>query len=280
MFLTRILCVVVFSCFLVLPGKADGVLPLFDTHVHYSQPAWQFYKPDEIFDILKKAGVVKALISSTPDDGTLKLYGPNKDIVVPSLRPYRDGVNSSNWFTQQATLEYLTERLKKGIYKAVGEFHLFDPRAALTPQVRGLVKLAVKYDIYLQIHSDALPVAVLFELDPKLKILWAHAGMSEPADTVGKMLDRYKNLWTGVSFRAGDIAPGGTLDKAWKDVILRHPDRFVYGTDTYVTGRWGDYLSLVEEHRNWINQLPRKVAENIAFRNAVRLFKIKAGFPE
>jgi predicted TIM-barrel fold metal-dependent hydrolase len=273
------------ACAVVLLGtvsvaKADGILPLFDTHVHYSQPAWQAFNTDEIFKILKNAGVAKALVSSTPDDGTLKLYNLRKDVVVPSLRPYRDGANSSNWFTQQATLEYLTERLRKGIYKAIGEFHLFDPRSALTPQVKELVKLAVKYDIYLQIHSDALPVAVLFDQNPKLKILWAHAGMSEPAATVGKMLDRYKNLWTGVSFRAGDIAPGGNIDKAWKDLILRHSDRFVYGTDTYITGRWGEYLSLVKEHRNWIDQLPRDVAEKVAFRNAVRLFDIKTGFPQ
>ena len=260
--------------------KADGVLPLFDTHVHYSQPTWQFFKTDEIFDLLKKAGVVKALVSSTPDEGTLKLYNLRQDVIVPSLRPYRDGTDSSNWFAQQVTLDYLTERIKKGIYKAVGEFHLFEPRAALTPQVKELVQLAVKYDIYLQVHSDALPVAVLFDQHPKLKILWAHAGMTEPAKVVGNMLDRYKNLWTGVSFRAGDIAPGGTLDKTWRDVILKHSDRFVYGTDTYETGRWVDYLSLVEEHRNWINQLPREVAEKIAFRNAVRLFGIKAGFPD
>jgi hypothetical protein len=57
--------------------------------------------------------------------------------------------------------------------------------------------------------------------------------MTEPA---GKMFDRYENLWTGISFRAGDIAPGGTLYKAWRDLILKHSDRFVYGTDTYITG--------------------------------------------
>jgi hypothetical protein len=276
----RFLTAILVGCLSPVGAKADGVLPLFDTHVHYSQPAWQFFKTGEIFDLLKKAGVVKALVSSTPDDGTLKLYNLRKDVIVPSLRPYREGSDSSNWFAQQATLDYLTARLKKGIYKAVGEFHLFEPRSALTPQVKELVQLAVKYDIYLQIHSDALPIAVLFEQHPKLKIIWAHAGMSEPAETVEKMLDRYKNLWTGVSFRAGDIAPGETLDKAWRDVILKHSDRFVYGTDTYVTGRWGDYLTLVEEHRNWINQLPREVAEKVAFRNAVRLFGIKAGFPD
>jgi hypothetical protein len=44
------------------------------------------------------------------------------------------------------------------------------------------------------------------------------------------------------------------------------------GTDTYVTPRWGTYAAIVDEHRRWLAQLPRDVAEAIAYRNAVRLF--------
>ena len=40
-------------------------LPIFDTHVHYKEPAWEVYPPDTIINLLKKSGVVKALVSST-----------------------------------------------------------------------------------------------------------------------------------------------------------------------------------------------------------------------
>ncbi len=178
----------------------------------------------------------------------------------------------SGWARDQEVLDYVTGRLKRGIYKGVGEFHLFDVKDAASPQMKSLVRLAVRRNFVLQIHSDAGPVEVLFSHGNKLKILWAHAGMSEPAGVVQAMMDKHKNLWAGVSFRADDIAPGGKLNPAWHRLFLRHPDRFVYGTDTYITERWADYGDLVEEHRVWLRQLPRKIAEKIAYRNAVRLF--------
>lgn len=262
--------------------RAEGVLPMFDTHVHYSEDAWRSYSPKDILAMLRKAGVVMGAFSSTPDDGTLKLYQENPSMVVPMLRPYRNDIGSSNWYGDQETTEYLLEKLKTGIYKGVGEFHLFDAKSALTLQIKILLDEVVKRDIYLQVHSGAFPVVALLTVNPKVKIIWAHAGMSESAGTVGALLDKYENLMTEVALRGGDIAPGGKLDQAWREVIVRHPDRFMMGTDTWVTERWPDYINLVEEHRNWIKQLPEEVAERVAFRNAVRIYGINkpAGFPD
>jgi len=65
-------------------------------------------------------------------------------------------------------------------------------------------------------------------------------------------------------------------------ILLRHADRFLFGTDTYTTERWSIYGQLVAEHRAWLGQLPRPVAEKIAYRNAVALFGPgrAAGLPE
>ena len=41
---------------------------------------------------------------------------------------------------------------------------------------------------------------------------------------------------------------------------------------TYLSSRWDLYGELIDEHRRWLVQLPRDVAEAIAFRNAVRHF--------
>jgi hypothetical protein len=49
-------------------------LPIFDAHIHYSQPDWAVLTPDQVLAILDRAGVRHALVSSTPDDGTLQLY--------------------------------------------------------------------------------------------------------------------------------------------------------------------------------------------------------------
>jgi hypothetical protein len=252
--------------------KAQNKLPIFDTHIHYGQNDWGPVPVPRVFQLLDRAGVSRVLASSTPDDGSVMLHKAAPGRVVPILRPYRTGVTSSNWFNDPSLIQYLEGRLAAGIYRGIGELHLFDTANADTPQVKRVTELAVERDIFLHVHSGAEPIRRLFAIEPRLKILWAHAGMSEPADVLGRMLDEHKQLWTEVSFRAGSINPGGIIDPLWRAVFERHPDRVMIGTDTYVTPRWADYEGLIEEHRGWLQQLPRPLAEKIAYRNAVALF--------
>jgi predicted TIM-barrel fold metal-dependent hydrolase len=255
------------------PGApAQEPLPLFDAHLHYSRPAWEVFPPGRVLEILAAAGVRRALVSSTPDDGTLRLHKAAPDRFVPILRPYRDGSDAAGWARSEEVLAHVSERIERGVYKGIGEFHLWNEEDAASPQVRRLARLAVERGVVLHVHSGAGPVRALFAHTPEARILWAHAGMSEPPGTVRELLDRHANLWTEVSFREEHIAPGGKLDPAWRALLLRHQDRFLFGTDTYTTERWGRYKELVAGHRAWLGQLPREAAERIAFRNAVRLF--------
>lgn len=251
---------------------AEKMLPIFDTHVHYSQEAWRTFSPSAILDKLTAAGVARALVSSTPDDGTLKLYREDKERIVPILRPYRDGADMDRWFRDRGVIDYVAGRLGRGIYRGIGEFHLLYESEARTPEIRRLIRMAVARDIVLHVHSGAPPVRALFAIEPKLKVLWAHAGMAAPPGMIRRLLERYPLLWTELSFRAEDIAPDGRLDPAWRQLFLDHPGRFMVGTDTYINGRWEIYSGLVEEHRRWLALLPRKVAKAIAHGNAVKLF--------
>ena len=58
--------------FLVLPATA-AELPIFDAHVHYSHDAWDNLPPKAAIEILRKAGVKRALVSSSGDDGQQRL---------------------------------------------------------------------------------------------------------------------------------------------------------------------------------------------------------------
>ena len=82
---------------LMAPSSAAAQYPLFDAHIHYSRPDWDTYTPERSLAILAKAGIRRALVSSTPDDGTLKLYDKAPAVVVPSLRPYRTRDDMSTW---------------------------------------------------------------------------------------------------------------------------------------------------------------------------------------
>jgi predicted TIM-barrel fold metal-dependent hydrolase len=247
-------------------------LPIFDAHVHYGQNDWAAHPPADVLRAFAAAGVARALVSSTPDDGTLRLRAAAPERVAPFLRPYRGAVNSGNWMRDDTLLDYLKGRLERGGYLGIGEFHLPGDEDARTSQVRAVAALAVERGLFVQVHSGAGPVRALFALQPGLKVLWAHAGMSEPPEEVGKLLDAHGQLWTEVSFRAGEIASGDGVAPAWRALFQRHPDRFLVGTDTYVTSRWDGYGGLIAEHRHWLDQLPRDLAERIAWRNAVRLF--------
>lgn len=267
-----VLCaVLLFTANYSISAKTEA-LPIFDTHVHYSRDTWRVYSPGDIIDKMKRADVPRALVSSSPDEGTRMLYEQDPDRIVPFLRPYHGDVTSSNWYEKNDILSYFEQRLQTPIYQGIGEFHLHFDGNADEPVVRQTARLAVSQDLYLHVHSNARAVRTIFSNEPRVKILWAHAGMVEPPEVVAEMMDTYENLWVDISIREYDIAPQGKLDPAWRRLFLKHPDRITVGSDTWVTSRWGEYEQILEFDRHWLEQLPRDVAEKIAYRNAVRLF--------
>jgi predicted TIM-barrel fold metal-dependent hydrolase len=267
----RAFCLAIVLC-APTAALAQTRLPIIDTHLHYSEPAWKQHPPEAVLRALDAAGVICALVSSSPDDGTLTLKRTAPDRVVPVLRPYRGEITPSNWFRDATAPAYLEGRLARGDYKGIGEFHLYEDSSADTPIVKQVVAMAVARGLFVHIHSGAGAIHRVAAYAPQARIFWAHAGLSEPPEVVGPLLDRYPQVVTEVSFRAGSIAGGGAIDPRWRDILLRHSARIMIGTDTYITSRWDGYGRLIEEHRHWLNQLPPEVAEAIAWRNAARLF--------
>jgi hypothetical protein len=254
-------------------GKDVATLPLFDAHIHYKEPAWGPYPPATVLQLMDKSGVAMALVSSTPDEGTIKLwrYAPNR--IVPELRPYHGNAGSSNWTKAPGMFDYLMKRLDDYPHEGIGEFHLHnvDPRDEVL--LGKIAEQAISRDIYIHVHSGKEPVQLLFSLEPKLKIIWAHAGMSEPAEVVEEMMAAHKTLYADTSFREGDIlASHDTIDPAWRRVLERFSDRFMVGSDTWVNGQWARYEEIIAVNRQWLSRFPRPIAEKIAFKNAERLF--------
>ena len=225
-------------------------------------------------DLLKKmqkANVDTALVSSTPDEGTMKLFNLSPERIVPGFRPYRTSADMARWYKNPDLLAYSKVRLAARRYKAFGEVILFMPENLDTPEMAEYLNIAAEQGLILHPHADAAVVEALFAKRPELKILWAHAGFSEPAPVVARMLDRYPNLWAELSYRADDIMAGADLDPEWRDLLIRHAGRFTIGSDTWQTDRWRVYQSLIEEHREWLGKLPPDVAAKIAHRNAESL---------
>lgn len=244
-------------------------LPIFDAHIHYSHDTRAALPENSAIAILRKAGVRRALVSSSDDDGTQALYKAAPDIIIPELRPYRVRSDISTWMRDDSIVTYVEERLKRYRYVAIGEFHVYGADADL-PVVRRMVQLARERKLLLHMHSDADAVERVFKQDPGARVLWAHAGFAPP-EKVREMLRRHKNLWCELSWRT-DHAPGGKLNPEWRPLLLEMPDRIMVGTDTPSPERWHYIVEHARLARSWLSELPGDVAEKIAWRNGEALF--------
>ena len=84
-------------------------IPLFDAHMHYSADSMSRYTIAAINSILDRAGIQRVLLSSTPNEGTLKLYEANPTRFVPEFRPYRDRGELGNWFTDPGMVPFVEQ---------------------------------------------------------------------------------------------------------------------------------------------------------------------------
>jgi len=248
-------------------GAAD--MPIFDAHMHYSHDAWDMVPPAEAVKILKQAGLRRAMVSSSDDEGTQKLYKLAPEIVIPVLRPYRKRGELSSWVRDPTVIDYLESRLAKYHYVAIGEFHVYGADADL-PVVRRMVQLAKQRGLFLHLHGDADAVERVFKQDPQARILWAHSGFDRP-EAVSAMLSKHPALWADLAFR-NDQASNGKVAEGWRKAFLAHPDRFLVGTDTYTPERWYYVVEHANYSRGWLADLPKDVAEKIGWRNGDAIF--------
>ncbi|MEP4193204.1 MAG: amidohydrolase family protein [Sneathiella sp.] len=281
MFLARMTAIIFFTFLIAGAGQAhedpigEGIkdIPLFDAHMHYKEPAWEAYPVQTVIELKDKTGVALALVSSTPDEGTIRLREFAPDRIVAELRPYHGSAGSSNWTKSEGMLDYIKDRLKTYSHVGIGEFHIHTLDRSDGPLLQAIAELAQEKSLPLHIHSGAEPVEYMYSLEPEMTIIWAHAGMSEPPEIVDDILTRYPNTYVDTSYRERDIlAADGTINPAWRIVIDKHTDRIMVGTDTWVNSQWDDYEGLIALNRLWLKKLPREQAEKIAYKNALRLF--------
>ena len=177
-----------------------------------------------------------------------------------------------------------------------------------------LADLAARHNVPLDLHMEAIPRDMplpdierlkrgknpaslranipaferLLAHNRNARILWAHAGWDNTGcRTVGLMdslLARHPNLY--MSFKFGDdsveenrpLDRGGMLRAAWLDLIRRHPDRFLMGTDLFFAPPLSDIRSgpgRTKSTRAFLSQLPEESARKISVDNPLNLFRLK-----
>ena len=250
-------------------AAAAAELPIFDAHVHYSHDAWVTLPPADAIAILRKAGLRRALVSSSGDEGTQRLVDAAPALVIPSLRPYRTRGDVGTWVRDETVTAFLEERLRSSRYAAIGEFHLYGADADL-PVPKRMIALAREHKLVLHAHSDVDAIERIYVQDPAARILWAHSGFERP-DAVRDMLRKHKALWCDLAFRT-EHGGGGKIPAEWRALFTEFPDRFMVGTDTFTPERWHYIVEHASWSRAWLADLPAPLAERIAWRNGEALF--------
>jgi len=274
-----------------LVQAADYSGPLLDAHLHYNVEAVQ--GPHPISDVLarmQRNGVRAIVANSRPNDGTKALVEARTQTdaagvtVVPFIRLYRTRADYDNWYRDESIYEMVqaecTRGTARGPYRGIGEFHLYDSRNANGPVARKLMAFAEDKQLAMLAHVDDVAVDLLMANAPskgqKLRLIWAHTGIGgTPVERVEAMLARYPLLMGELSYRPGLTCEGGLLCPEWRALLLRYPDRFLIGSDTWINPRWQQYDELMQGYRRWLGDLPPDVARQIAWDNGAALFGLK-----
>jgi hypothetical protein len=283
-------------------AAADYSGPLFDAHLHYNNEACTHETPApgcphpmaDVLERMQRNGVRAIVANSRPNDGTRALASAREQTraagvtVVPFVRLYRDRADYNNWFRDQTIVDMVQAELKRGTpagpYRGLGEFHLYDSANANGPVAKQLMALAEEKDLAILAHVDDAAIELLMANTPskgqKSLLIWAHTGIGgTPAPRVDELFARYPKLVGELSYRPGLTCGDGQLCPEWRALLLKYPDRFLIGSDTWINQRWQHYDELMKDYRTWLGGLPPGVARRIAWDNGAKLFGVATPKP-
>jgi hypothetical protein len=200
---------------------ADYTGPLFDTHLHYNEEAWNGssgpFPPAEALARMQRNGVRAIVGNSRPNDGTRTLAALRETreagvTVVPFVRLYRNRADYNNWFRDESIHEMVLAELERGTasgpYRGIGEFHLYESANANGPVAKKLMALAERRQLAVLAHVDDEAVDLLMANTPSqgrdTRLIWAHTGIGGTSVArVRQMLERYPKLMGELSYRPG-----------------------------------------------------------------------------
>ncbi len=275
--------------------------PLFDAHMHYNVEAWDGktgpHPPADVLARFARNGVKAVLSNSRPNEGTRMLAAlgsgaSGEDLrsaatelgVVPFIRLYRNRADYDNWFRDESIYTMVQAEFARGTasgpYRGIGEFHLYDSANANGPVAARLIRFADQNKLVVLAHVDDVAIDLLMahaaDGGRNLRLIWAHTGIGgAPPQRVDALLQRYPQLMGELSYRPGLTCEQGQLCPQWRALMLKYPQRFLIGSDTWVNQRWSSYDDLMQGYRTWLGGLPADVARAIAWGNGAALFGLR-----
>ncbi len=244
--------------------------------------------PADVLARMQRNGVKAVVANSRPNDGTKALAATELSkqsgvTVVPFIRLYRNRADYDNWFRDETIYDMVQAEFARGVtgsqagpYKGIGEFHLYNSANANGPVAKKLMVFAAQNKLAVLAHVDDTAIDLLMAHAPDARIIWAHTGIGgPPVSRVDALFAKYPQLMGELSYRPGLTCADGKLCPEWRTLLLKYPNRFLIGSDTWVVQRWQQYDDLMKGYRTWLGDLPADAALKIGWENAANLFGVK-----
>ena len=221
------------------------------------------------------------------------------------LDPMITGFNPTDMYAADHVRRVLTTF--PGVFTGIGEFTIHKEfvsskiageTASLTNRALDrLLDFAGEVGLVVLLHNDvdlpfpkpgqdpyqAVQLRDLFLRHPNTTVIWAHAGLGRVVrpvhDQIG-ILDRtlanpsLKHVYIDLSWdeTAKYIVASPESIKATADLINRHPDRFLFGTDEVASTNQDGYLKVYRLYAPLFAQLTTTASEQVRKGNYMRLF--------
>jgi hypothetical protein len=288
-----------------------GEIPMIDAH---SQVPFGYEKLDKVIRLMDRGGVARTILSSKGPVTAKQLVSFASKYtgrIIPAVRTK----HRFYWENDERFDTFLKKQVNMRQFGAMAEVLMYHAQKGLrrvrAPQVivypddervRIALKYAMKKKWPLVVHIEfrrAGPLrdefmkkfeALLIRYRKHLFVLM-HMGQLDHAD-VRMLIEAHKNIHFitahSTSIEASPITvvkepedprtnmfDGDHLSESWKQLMIKHPNRFILGFDNVWPEHWSQYyLDQIKLWREAIKELPPEVAHTFTHGNAERLWRL------
>ena len=298
---------------LLLPALLSGAsaadqLPIIDAHSQL-EPA---IKPQQVIGMMKRAHVSRTILaarSKTSIGQIVSMAKQHPGMITAAVRT-KSGAYQTG--TLAKFKGFLNKQIQHPEFAAMAEVLIFHARKTnkqgktIAPQVafppsdpkpQAALSVALQKGWPFIAHIEFRKLnarqrarymnemRVILRAHPRHPFLFIHMGQLGPEEA-GQLLAAHQNLYfipshtTPITLADSHepwtpMIAHGMLLPAWRDLILRYPDRFVLGFDNVWARHWKEfYIPQVQLWRQVLGKMPSKVAHKVAHRNAERLWHL------
>jgi predicted TIM-barrel fold metal-dependent hydrolase len=194
-----------------------------------------------------------------------------------------------------------------GVFSGIGEFTIHkefvsskvagEKASLLNPALDKILDFAGEAGLVVLIHNDidmpfpkpgqepypVVQLRDLFKRHPKTTIIWAHCGLGRIVHPVAHQIELVEkglnnpelgHLYIDISWDevAKYVVATPESIQAFADLINRHPDRFLFGTDEVAPTEQAKYLKVYDMYKPLFAKLTPEASEKLRKGNYERLF--------